>query len=139
MSEVERLERERDEARANERDALRDLAAVTAERDALRKHYDAAGPEHNLLALLDLYHERWSEARKEAAGRAEENLRLHTALNRVAAFARQERSGADAEARAHDEARKELASERVTHERAEALLRALCGGEAPPPAGEAKP
>lgn len=27
------------------------------ERDALRHHYDKAGPEHNLLALLDMYDE----------------------------------------------------------------------------------
>ena len=32
--------------------------ALIAEVRALRRHYDAAGPDHNLLALLDLYHER---------------------------------------------------------------------------------
>jgi hypothetical protein len=31
------------------------IATLTAERDALRRHYESAGPEHNLLALLDLY------------------------------------------------------------------------------------
>jgi len=36
-----------------------------AERDALAKHYDRAAPEHNLLALLDLYDEREREARAE--------------------------------------------------------------------------
>lgn len=39
--------------------ALRNAApALIAEVRALRRHYDAAGPDHNLLALLDLYHER---------------------------------------------------------------------------------
>jgi hypothetical protein len=44
------------------------------ERDALQRHYDAAAPEHNLLALLDLYEarERTAEAR---LARAEEALR----------------------------------------------------------------
>lgn len=37
---------------AHERDEAR------AERDALKRHYDAAAPEHNLLALLDLYESR---------------------------------------------------------------------------------
>ena len=36
----------------------RNVAALIAEVRALRRHYDAAGPDHNLLALLDLYHER---------------------------------------------------------------------------------
>ena len=34
------------------------IAELCAEVERLRRHYDAAGPEHNLLALLDLYHER---------------------------------------------------------------------------------
>ena len=39
--------------------ALRNAApALIAEVRALRRHYDAAGPDRNLLALLDLYHER---------------------------------------------------------------------------------
>jgi hypothetical protein len=38
------------------------LSDVERERDRIRKHYDAAGPEHNLLALLDLYNERTTEA-----------------------------------------------------------------------------
>lgn len=44
-----------------------EVASLTAERDALKKHYDAAGPEHNLLALLDL----WLEEKIEAQQRAE--------------------------------------------------------------------
>ena len=36
----------------------RNVAALIAEVRALRHHCDAAGPDHNLLALLDLYHER---------------------------------------------------------------------------------
>jgi chromosome segregation ATPase len=51
-------ERERDQARA-------ELADVTRERDALQRHYDAAAPEHNLLALLDLYWEREEDATAE--------------------------------------------------------------------------
>lgn len=35
------------------------------ERDALRHHYDKAGPEHNLLALLDMYDERRVAAESE--------------------------------------------------------------------------
>lgn len=35
------------------------------ERDALQRHYDEAGPEHNLLALLDLYDDRKVEAQRE--------------------------------------------------------------------------
>ena len=42
------------------------IERLAAERDALRLHYDAAGPEHNLLALLDLYHARMTEARTES-------------------------------------------------------------------------
>ena len=41
------------------------LAATTAERDALQCHFDAAAPEHNLPALLDLYFERQQKAEKE--------------------------------------------------------------------------
>ncbi len=35
------------------------------ERDALQRHYDAAAPEHNLLALLDLYEARAINAVEE--------------------------------------------------------------------------
>lgn len=38
---------------------------LTAERDALQRHFDAAAPEHNLPALLDLYFERQVKAEKE--------------------------------------------------------------------------
>lgn len=38
---------------------------------ALKRHYDAAGPEHNLLALLDLYHERTEAAEAKAAASEE--------------------------------------------------------------------
>lgn len=49
-----------------ERDQLKaKLAVVEAERDALQRHYDAAAPEHNLLALLDLYFDRQQEAKAE--------------------------------------------------------------------------
>ena len=43
------------------------------ERDALQRHYDAAAPEHNLLALLDLYAER-EQAAIARAERAEAEL-----------------------------------------------------------------
>jgi hypothetical protein len=46
-------------------EVLAKLAAVEAERDALQRHYDAAAPEHNLLALLDLYDDRRVEALRE--------------------------------------------------------------------------
>jgi hypothetical protein len=49
------------------REAAAQLDALTAERDALKLHYDAAGPEHNLLALLDLYWEREQAAKAELA------------------------------------------------------------------------
>jgi hypothetical protein len=56
------------------------LDALTAERDALQKHYDAAGPEHNLLALLDHYHERMMamKAERDAARK-----QLDTAQNLI--------------------------------------------------------
>lgn len=54
-------------------DAEARLAKVERERDEARSlcerlqaHYDRAGPEHNLLALLDLYHERKMAAQKRA-------------------------------------------------------------------------
>jgi len=40
------------------RNAAPAIAELCAEVERLRRHYNAAGPEHNLLALLDLYHER---------------------------------------------------------------------------------
>lgn len=52
-----------------ERDAYREKAShlpgLTAELDALRYHYDAAAPEHNLPALLDLYLDRQRQAESE--------------------------------------------------------------------------
>ena len=52
------------------------LRAAEAERDALRRHYDAAAPEHNLLALLDLYEERESKAVRERDAALAEVARL---------------------------------------------------------------
>ena len=40
----------------------RQAAASYQELQALRSHYDRAAPEHNLLALLDLYQARESES-----------------------------------------------------------------------------
>jgi hypothetical protein len=51
--------------------ARADLARVTGERDALQRHYDAASPEHNLLALLDLYFARAEKAETERDARPE--------------------------------------------------------------------
>ena len=73
---AEKAERERDEWKAKH-DTLADVSrsciataererdAARAEREALRRHYDEAGPEHNLLALLDLYDERRAAAESE--------------------------------------------------------------------------
>lgn len=44
-----------------------DLRDAVNERDDLRHHYDAAGPEHNLLALLDSYESDADTARAEAS------------------------------------------------------------------------
>lgn len=41
------------------------LERLTKERDSLQRHYDAAAPEHNLLALLDLYDDRARKAEQE--------------------------------------------------------------------------
>ena len=51
------------------------LTTARAERDALQRHFDAAAPEHNLPALLDLYFERQQKAEKERE-EAREMLRL---------------------------------------------------------------
>lgn len=74
-------------------------ADAAAKVRALRRHYDAAGPDHNLLALLDLYHEREQAALAKLAeakrlgleacdffGRigAEDSYSTHTAV-RIAA------------------------------------------------------
>jgi hypothetical protein len=61
------------------------VVALLAECDRLRRHYDAAGPEHNLLALLDLYHDRESAALAECE-RLASKLDAHgTALGESAA------------------------------------------------------
>src|SRR5690606_6318731 len=55
---VERIQADRDELAGHAGDLQRrldELDDVERERDALKRHYDAAAPEHNLLALLDLY------------------------------------------------------------------------------------
>ena len=44
-----------------------DLRDAVKERDELRHHYDAAGPEHNLLALLDSYESDADTARAQAS------------------------------------------------------------------------
>ena len=41
------------------------LRAAAAEVEQLQRHYDAAAPEHNLLAVLDLYEGRRLEAEAE--------------------------------------------------------------------------
>ena len=87
---AEKAERERDEWKAKH-DTLADVSrsciataererdAARAEREALRRHYDEAGPEHNLLALLDLYDERRAAAESER----DEALRRRTRAERV--------------------------------------------------------
>ena len=45
----------------------RAAVALRQELAALRAHFDAAAPEHNLPALLDLYNDRTTEARAEIA------------------------------------------------------------------------
>lgn len=45
--------------------AAEHLAEVERERVALQRHYDAAAPEHNLLALLDGYHAEIAKVRAE--------------------------------------------------------------------------
>lgn len=58
---------EANERRRDARDGhAAEVARLTAERDALQRHFSAAGPEHNLLALVDLYHARMTEARAES-------------------------------------------------------------------------
>lgn len=45
----------------------RAAVALRQELAALRAHFDAAAPEHNLPALLDLYNDRTTEAREKLA------------------------------------------------------------------------
>jgi hypothetical protein len=44
-----------------------EIADMLQELERLKHHYDNAAPEHNLLALLDLYEERKDEAEAELA------------------------------------------------------------------------
>lgn len=50
-----------------------ELLELRDERDALKRHYDAAAPEHNLLELLDMYMENELEAKRKLEA-AEERL-----------------------------------------------------------------
>lgn len=50
---------------ATAEDACDDVEVLLRENAKLRHHYDAAAPEHNLLALLDLYEGRRLEAEAE--------------------------------------------------------------------------
>jgi hypothetical protein len=45
--------------------AAEELTAERKRREGLQRHYDAAGPDHNLLALLDLCEERRTQAERE--------------------------------------------------------------------------
>lgn len=57
------------------------------ERDALRHHYDEASPEHNLLALLDMYDERRVAAESERdEARAERDARPDISAEDARAF-----------------------------------------------------
>jgi outer membrane protein TolC len=60
--------------------ALAELDEAKAERDALQRHYDAAGPEHNLLALLDHYHDRIMLSDNACANAREQLARVVGAL-----------------------------------------------------------
>ena len=95
---AEKAERERDEWKAKH-DTLADVSraciattererdAARAEREALRRHYDEAGPEHNLLALLDLYDERRAAAESERdEARAERDARPDISAEDARAF-----------------------------------------------------
>lgn len=85
------------------------------ERDALRHHYDKAGPEHNLLALLDMYDE-W-----RAAAESERDEERHLADVRGEMLTKTERE--------RDEARAERDALHVALELAEvdvALDRSWC-------------
>lgn len=64
-AEVKQLEADRDYNAQLVREAQAERDAALAELDALRRHYDASGPEHNLLDLLDLYDDRRVAAESE--------------------------------------------------------------------------
>lgn len=55
-----------------------ELARVNAEREALQRHFDAAAPEHNLPALLDLYLEEQTKAEAERDEAEEDGIVLDT-------------------------------------------------------------
>jgi len=57
-----------------------DVAEVVAERDRLREHFDAAAPEHNLLALLAHYVEEADARVLEAQGLRARVAELEAAL-----------------------------------------------------------
>ncbi len=57
-----------------------EVERLTAERDALQRHYDAASPEHDLLGLLDLYFERELAAERERDAALAEVARLKALL-----------------------------------------------------------
>ena len=59
------------------RNATPAIAELCAEVERLRRHYNAAGPEHNLLALLDLYHEREQAAIAKLAEAKRLGLEAH--------------------------------------------------------------
>jgi hypothetical protein len=60
--------------------ALPELIAAARERDGLRAHYDTAGPEHNLLALLDLYEKQRASATAERDALRAEIKRLRAVV-----------------------------------------------------------
>lgn len=71
-SEVVELRQEVSELRVEAAKGRADLCWATklrfdaeSKRDALQRHYDEAGGEHNLLALLDLYHDRKMQAERD--------------------------------------------------------------------------
>lgn len=63
LDEVERLRAELSTAETAGKILGQAYDEVDAERDSLRSHYNRAAPEHNLLALLDLYEERADKLR----------------------------------------------------------------------------
>ena len=146
---LERMEaeRERDEWKAKH-DTLADVSrsciataererdAARAEREALRRHYDEAGPEHNLLALLDLYDERRAEVERLTAERdearanyafmveraADQKLDGYRELGAKAAAAEERAERAERERDAYKRAKDEN-DDRFTRERDEARER----------------
>jgi hypothetical protein len=87
IDQLDALTAERDELQhrnevevASRKELQRLLGNAQAERDALKRHYDGAGPEHNLLALLDLYNDRRGEADNAAANARDEAAALRAQL-----------------------------------------------------------